>query len=105
MVVLTLDGPGYTKETIRVEYEWGPPRCSACLLFGHSVDDCPKASKRVVNRVDNSKVGSSGAVDDGFTEDLNGDNPVIEEKIPERVFPGRLSNEAAIELYSGMMRI
>ncbi|GJU33522.1 zinc knuckle CX2CX4HX4C containing protein [Tanacetum coccineum] len=79
MVVLTLDGPGYTKETIRVEYEWGPPRCSACLLFGHSVDDCPKAPKRVVNRVDNSKVGSSGAVDDGFTEDLNGDNPVTEE--------------------------
>ncbi|GKD01116.1 hypothetical protein Tco_1171390, partial [Tanacetum coccineum] len=22
-------GPGYTKETIRVEYEWKPPRCSA----------------------------------------------------------------------------
>ncbi|GKB13446.1 hypothetical protein Tco_0847369, partial [Tanacetum coccineum] len=28
MAVPNLEGPGYTKETIRVEYEWEPPRCS-----------------------------------------------------------------------------
>ncbi|GJS86501.1 putative ribonuclease H-like domain-containing protein [Tanacetum coccineum] len=39
MVVPNLEGPGYTKETIRVEYEWEPPRC---------------------------KGGSSGADDEGF---------------------------------------
>ncbi|GJY83382.1 hypothetical protein Tco_0496758 [Tanacetum coccineum] len=27
MVVPKVEGPGYTKETIRVEYEWKPPRC------------------------------------------------------------------------------
>ncbi|GJT46468.1 RNA-directed DNA polymerase, eukaryota, reverse transcriptase zinc-binding domain protein [Tanacetum coccineum] len=41
MAVPNLEGPGYTKETIRVEYEWEPPRCS-------------------------SKGGSSEADDDGF---------------------------------------
>nr|GEW99118.1 hypothetical protein [Tanacetum cinerariifolium] len=68
MVVPNIDGPGYTKETTRVEYEWEPPRCSTCLIFGNLVDDCPKASKRVVNRVDKEKGGSFGADVDGFTE-------------------------------------
>nr|GEZ45106.1 zinc knuckle CX2CX4HX4C [Tanacetum cinerariifolium] len=48
MVAPNLDGPGYTKETIRVEYDWEPPHSSVCLIYGHSIDDCPKASKRVV---------------------------------------------------------
>ncbi|GJX45232.1 hypothetical protein Tco_0261908, partial [Tanacetum coccineum] len=51
-----------------VEYNWEPPRCSTCLIFGHSVDDCPKALKRVVNMVDKGKGGSSGADDEGFVE-------------------------------------
>nr|GEV40938.1 hypothetical protein [Tanacetum cinerariifolium] len=61
-------GPGYTKETIRVEYEWEPPRCSMCLLFAHSVDDYPKAHKRVVNWVENGKGESFEANDEGFIE-------------------------------------
>nr|GEW81344.1 zinc knuckle CX2CX4HX4C [Tanacetum cinerariifolium] len=51
----SLEGTGYTKETIRIEYEWKPPRCSTCFLFGHSVGDCPKAPKRVVNKMDGGK--------------------------------------------------
>ncbi|GKE66710.1 hypothetical protein Tco_1520871 [Tanacetum coccineum] len=38
-----------------------------CLIFGHSLDDCPKAPKRVVNRMDKGKGGSSGD-DEGFIE-------------------------------------
>nr|GEU68367.1 hypothetical protein [Tanacetum cinerariifolium] len=68
MVVLELKGLGYTKETIRVEYKWEPPRCSTCLLFGHSVDDYPKAHKRVVNRVGKGKGKSFGTDDEGFIE-------------------------------------
>ncbi|GJU52904.1 retrovirus-related pol polyprotein from transposon TNT 1-94 [Tanacetum coccineum] len=68
MAIHNLEGPGYSKETIRVEYEWEPPRCSTCLLFGHSVDDCPKAPKQIVNRVDKGKCGSSGADDEGFVK-------------------------------------
>ncbi|GJR84548.1 ESKIMO 1-like protein [Tanacetum coccineum] len=66
MVVPNLEVTGYTKETIRIEYEWKPPRCSTCLLFGHSIDDCPKAPKRVVNMMDKGKGQTSGADDDDF---------------------------------------
>ncbi|GJW20569.1 zinc finger, CCHC-type containing protein [Tanacetum coccineum] len=68
MSMPNLKGTGYTKETIRVEYEWKPSLCSTCLIFGYSLDICPKASKRVVNKMDKGKGGSSGADDEGFVE-------------------------------------
>nr|GFA81612.1 hypothetical protein [Tanacetum cinerariifolium] len=37
MVVPNLEGNGYTKETICIEYEWKPPRCSTCLIYSHFV--------------------------------------------------------------------
>ncbi|GJW84889.1 zinc knuckle CX2CX4HX4C containing protein [Tanacetum coccineum] len=37
----SLIGDGFTKETIRVEYEWRPPRCDICKIFGHVHDHCP----------------------------------------------------------------
>ncbi|GJZ48198.1 zinc knuckle CX2CX4HX4C containing protein, partial [Tanacetum coccineum] len=51
MVVPNLEGNSYTKETIRIEYEWKPPRCSTCLIFGHSHVNCPKAPKDAPTRV------------------------------------------------------
>ncbi|GJQ93718.1 hypothetical protein Tco_0004857 [Tanacetum coccineum] len=69
MAVPDLEGDGYIEETIRVEYEWKPPRCSTCLIFGHSLVDCPKAAfKRVVNSLEKGKGKSSGADDEGFIE-------------------------------------
>ncbi|GJR65649.1 hypothetical protein Tco_0011714 [Tanacetum coccineum] len=38
----SLTRDGFTKETIRVEYEWRPPRCDLCKIFGHVHDHCPK---------------------------------------------------------------
>ncbi|GKD89618.1 zinc knuckle CX2CX4HX4C containing protein [Tanacetum coccineum] len=38
----SLTRDGFTKETIRVEYEWTPPRCDLCKIFGHVHDHCPK---------------------------------------------------------------
>ncbi|GJR89191.1 zinc knuckle CX2CX4HX4C containing protein [Tanacetum coccineum] len=32
----------FTKETIRVKYEWRPPRCDLCMIFGHVHDHCHK---------------------------------------------------------------
>nr|GEY37439.1 reverse transcriptase domain-containing protein [Tanacetum cinerariifolium] len=47
MAVPNHEGNGYMKES-SIEYEWIPPRCSTCLLYGHSPVDCPKgASKRM----------------------------------------------------------
>ncbi|GKF61452.1 hypothetical protein Tco_0181506 [Tanacetum coccineum] len=38
----SLTGDDFTKETIRVKYEWRPPRCDECEIFGHVHDHCPK---------------------------------------------------------------
>nr|GEZ54040.1 zinc knuckle CX2CX4HX4C [Tanacetum cinerariifolium] len=40
--ILSLTGDGFTKETIHVEYEWRPPRCDICKIFGHVHDQFPK---------------------------------------------------------------
>nr|GEX44423.1 hypothetical protein [Tanacetum cinerariifolium] len=57
MVVPNLKGNGYTKEIIRIKYEWEPPHCSTCLIFGHSpVDYLKFAPKRVVNQKDKDKI-------------------------------------------------
>nr|GFA49918.1 zinc knuckle CX2CX4HX4C [Tanacetum cinerariifolium]GFA77827.1 zinc knuckle CX2CX4HX4C [Tanacetum cinerariifolium] len=37
-----LVGEGFYMCTIRVEYEWKPPRCSSCKVFGHFFNECPK---------------------------------------------------------------
>ncbi|GKC46672.1 zinc knuckle CX2CX4HX4C containing protein [Tanacetum coccineum] len=33
---------GFSIETVSIEYEWKPPRCDLCKIFGHSHDCCPK---------------------------------------------------------------
>ncbi|GKD27595.1 hypothetical protein Tco_1233809 [Tanacetum coccineum] len=33
---------GFYTFIIRVEYEWKPPRCACCKVFGHGQDECPK---------------------------------------------------------------
>nr|GEZ51328.1 zinc knuckle CX2CX4HX4C [Tanacetum cinerariifolium] len=38
----SLFGDGFTEEIIRVKYEWRPPRCDICKIFGHVHDYCPK---------------------------------------------------------------
>ncbi|GJZ93948.1 copia protein [Tanacetum coccineum] len=35
-------GVGYYMFTVRVEYEWKPPRCSCCKVFGHIQEEYPK---------------------------------------------------------------
>ncbi|GJW39766.1 zinc knuckle CX2CX4HX4C containing protein [Tanacetum coccineum] len=55
-----LDGSGHSFETVKVEYEWQPPRCDTCKIFDHVDCDCPKRVKEVVT-LDTTK-------DDGFTK-------------------------------------
>ncbi|GJY55160.1 RNA-directed DNA polymerase, eukaryota, reverse transcriptase zinc-binding domain protein [Tanacetum coccineum] len=37
-----INGKGHYIGNIRVEYEWKPPRCTSCKVFGHIHDECPK---------------------------------------------------------------
>ncbi|GJZ27422.1 RNA-directed DNA polymerase, eukaryota, reverse transcriptase zinc-binding domain protein [Tanacetum coccineum] len=36
-----LTGEGFYTCNVRVEYEWKPPRCACCKVFGHVLDECP----------------------------------------------------------------
>ncbi|GJR16497.1 zinc knuckle CX2CX4HX4C containing protein [Tanacetum coccineum] len=36
---------GHSLATVSIEYEWTPPRCSTCMIFGHLSKDCPKLPK------------------------------------------------------------
>ncbi|GJR94322.1 zinc knuckle CX2CX4HX4C containing protein [Tanacetum coccineum] len=66
-----LTGKDFTNETIRVEYEWRPPRCDECKIFGHVHDQCPKkvVSPPIVatpNVVNTSNVVTPTVKNDGF---------------------------------------
>nr|GEZ12401.1 hypothetical protein [Tanacetum cinerariifolium] len=47
MGIPLLDGSGFSKETVRVEYEWKSPRCDHCKIFGHVDDQCPKKATAI----------------------------------------------------------
>ncbi|GKC17180.1 trichome birefringence-like protein 3 [Tanacetum coccineum] len=53
------DTTGYTKERIRVEYEWKPPLCLECHVFGHYAEMCPKRVTQPVTK-------TNDANNDGF---------------------------------------
>ncbi|GJU70619.1 zinc knuckle CX2CX4HX4C containing protein [Tanacetum coccineum] len=46
-------GKGFTKEMVRVEYEWKPPRCEQCKIYGHMNDQCPKNATTIPNVMNN----------------------------------------------------
>ncbi|GKC83939.1 hypothetical protein Tco_1139656 [Tanacetum coccineum] len=35
-------GEGFYTRNIRVEFEWKPPRCACCKVFGYFQEECPK---------------------------------------------------------------
>ncbi|GJY92842.1 hypothetical protein Tco_0508624 [Tanacetum coccineum] len=75
-------GKGHTLATIKVEYEWQPPRCAQCLIFDHVNDQCPKNPKVKVVAKEN---------DDGFTEVKRKKNKVKQNVKPRQVDGVRLS--------------
>nr|GEY12644.1 putative zinc finger, CCHC-type [Tanacetum cinerariifolium] len=42
IAILNEEGDRYIKEVIRVEYDWKPPHCDECKIFGHGPLQCPK---------------------------------------------------------------
>ncbi|GKB84356.1 hypothetical protein Tco_0956628 [Tanacetum coccineum] len=60
MAVLVVDGEGHAMAKMEIEYEWKPPRCSECLVFGHANEQCPKRVKDVPKE-------DATAQSDGFT--------------------------------------
>ncbi|GKB83755.1 zinc knuckle CX2CX4HX4C containing protein [Tanacetum coccineum] len=89
MGIPLLEGSGFSKETVRVEYEWKPSRCDLCKIFGHVYDTCPKnvnvtdpsvekhddGFQTVVNKRsgfgDHSKTGADSSSKVGLSNTLN----------------------------------
>ncbi|KAJ0839064.1 putative transcription factor interactor and regulator CCHC(Zn) family [Helianthus annuus] len=46
IAVPELEGEGFCKVILSVEYEWSPLRCAHCKVFGHSDDFCPRQPRR-----------------------------------------------------------
>ncbi|GKA65942.1 putative reverse transcriptase domain-containing protein [Tanacetum coccineum] len=59
------DGAGQTLERIKLEYEWKPPFCLECHVFGHDSNSCPKKAHEAVKPSSNS--GLETKQQDGFT--------------------------------------
>ncbi|GJR00893.1 ribonuclease H-like domain-containing protein [Tanacetum coccineum] len=65
------DGSGHTKEVIKVEYEWKPPHCVECKIFGHINDKCPKRvtiMETPAKNKDRNTPSTTSTHSDGFTE-------------------------------------
>ncbi|KAF5757430.1 hypothetical protein HanXRQr2_Chr17g0826581 [Helianthus annuus] len=42
VAIPSMDGSGYSKVEVKIEYDWEPLRCSSCCVFGHDDSSCPK---------------------------------------------------------------
>ncbi|GKE80398.1 reverse transcriptase domain-containing protein [Tanacetum coccineum] len=42
IVIPNVEDDGEVLHTVRVKYEWEPPRCGVCMVFGHDDMLCPK---------------------------------------------------------------
>ncbi|XP_022013821.1 uncharacterized protein LOC110913288 [Helianthus annuus] len=58
LAIPVLEGEGFIKETMYVEYEWCPLRCSGCCVFGHSDDMCPKKPRKPMSSVNHEQGGN-----------------------------------------------
>ncbi|GJS41228.1 hypothetical protein Tco_0566271 [Tanacetum coccineum] len=58
---------GYTREKIRVEYEWKPPLCLDCHIFDHRTEQCPKRVKEDQDDyIGVDTVGETSGWNDGY---------------------------------------
>ncbi|GJR81029.1 zinc knuckle CX2CX4HX4C containing protein [Tanacetum coccineum] len=69
------DGSGHSMETISVEYEWKPPRCGDCKIFGHTLSMC---LKRVIQAM--TSTAKSTPKSDSKSVNVADNNGFIEEK-------------------------
>ncbi|GKB95383.1 zinc knuckle CX2CX4HX4C containing protein, partial [Tanacetum coccineum] len=72
-----LVGEGFKMCIIHVEYEWKPPRCSSCTVFGHVLNECPKKIvSDVVKNLNNPRQATRGVQQDELSrQEISNLNP------------------------------
>ncbi|GKB95462.1 hypothetical protein Tco_0981599 [Tanacetum coccineum] len=75
VAVLKFVGEGFSMCTIRIKYEWKPPRCSSCKAFGYILDEYPKKIiSDVLKNVKNPRQDVTG-VQVGPKQEVSSSNP------------------------------
>ncbi|GJR48595.1 hypothetical protein Tco_1316698 [Tanacetum coccineum] len=46
VMMIIMGGEGHYLETLEIEYDWWPPRCSKCKIFNHEDEYCPSLKKK-----------------------------------------------------------
>ncbi|GJU07002.1 hypothetical protein Tco_1123432 [Tanacetum coccineum] len=63
IAMLKIIGEGFNMYTVCVNYEWKPPRCSSCKVFGHVLNECPKKIVLdVVKNLNNPRQATRGVL-------------------------------------------
>ncbi|GJW75318.1 hypothetical protein Tco_0134688 [Tanacetum coccineum] len=82
---------GYYTCNISVEYEWKPPRCACCKIFGHVLEECLKnigaGATKNLKKTSQTPKGIPG------TTNVNSSNTPIGEKIDKierQIYEGKL---------------
>ena len=72
MAIPKEDDSGFISACIKVEYEWKPPHCAVCKIFGHDSNSCPKKdvgnTSNAPNQFDVPPTSYVEEKDDGFKE-------------------------------------
>ncbi|GKC83370.1 cytokinin dehydrogenase 3-like protein, partial [Tanacetum coccineum] len=67
---------GHYTCNVRVEYEWKPPRCSSCMIFGHIHEECPKNIEyRPVSKKSTASSGGNKKKGEEPTIEVSNSNP------------------------------
>ncbi|GJT22418.1 hypothetical protein Tco_0892355 [Tanacetum coccineum] len=86
-----LVGEGFYTCNVRVEYEWKPPRCACCKVFGHVQEECLKnidldvaSKKNNVNTSSNKKKDAEPIIE-GMQKEILVTGPMPSETISQNV--------------------
>ncbi|GJV72760.1 glyceraldehyde-3-phosphate dehydrogenase GAPCP1, chloroplastic-like protein [Tanacetum coccineum] len=79
MGVPLIEDSGFSIETIRIEYEWKPPRCDLCKIFGHVHDQCPKKVTVTLPTEEKANDGFQTPLKASFPTSSSIRSPIIEE--------------------------
>ncbi|GKD30741.1 hypothetical protein Tco_1241519 [Tanacetum coccineum] len=88
---------GHSLATIKLEYDWKPPRCDTCKIFDHKCDQCPKnvkvnmAPQTAVQDVEKGETSSSQAANDNKNKV---DQPKVNEVILNNSFGSLMDDDA-----------
>ncbi|KAJ0669380.1 hypothetical protein HanPI659440_Chr17g0700501 [Helianthus annuus] len=85
VAIPSMDGSGYSKVEVKIEYDWEPLRCSSCCVFGHDDSSCPK-NPQVTPSGDAEKNNDDFQVVEGKKKKVNNQGIHMKNQKPKLVY-------------------